>query len=212
MSWQEREYTYFNAVGSNFTDDFYGYYNLGKGSDRPSVGNDHDKWTMNSYFLRGAYSYDNKYMATVTSRWDGSSKFGANNKYSLFPSIGLGWMMSKESFLEDSPIISKLKPHTSFGVTGNSEIGTYASLPTIGQSTTIIGDKLQTVSYTTRMPNPDLKWERTSQWDVGVDLGLFNNRINVEASYYFKYTTDLLLFPLSPVTSVRFLIKELTCW
>ena len=193
MSWQEREYTYFNAVGSNFTDDFYGYYNLGKGSDRPSVGNDHDKWTMNSYFLRGAYSYDNKYMATVTSRWDGSSKFGANNKYSLFPSIGLGWMMSKESFLEDSPIISKLKPHTSFGVTGNSEIGTYASLPTIGQSTTIIGDKLQTVSYTTRMPNPDLKWERTSQWDVGVDLGLFNNRINVEASYYFKYTTDLLL-------------------
>ncbi len=193
MSWQQRDYTYFSAVGSNFTDDFYGYYNLGKGSDRPSIGNDHDKWTMNSYFLRAAYSYDNKYMATVTSRWDGSSKFGSNNKYSLFPSIGLGWMMSNESFLIDNPVISKLKPHTSFGVTGNSEIGTYASLATIGQSTTIIGNGLQTVSYTQRMPNPDLKWERTSQWDVGLEVGLWNNRVNFEASYYYKYTTDLLL-------------------
>jgi outer membrane receptor protein involved in Fe transport len=78
-------------------------------------------------------------------------------------------------------------------VTGNSEIGTYASLATIGQSTTIIGNGLQTVSYTQRMPNPDLKWERTSQWDVGLEVGLWNNRVNFEASYYYKYTTDLLL-------------------
>lgn len=201
MSWQERTYTYFSAVGSNFTDDFYGYYNLGKGSDRPSIGNDHDKWTMNSYFLRAAYSYDTKYVATLTSRWDGSSKFGANSKYSWFPSIGLGWIMSNEEFLIDNPIISKLKPHTSFGVTGNSEIGTYASLATIGQSTTIIGEGLQTVSYTQRMPNPDLRWEKTNQWDIGVDLGLFNNKINIEASYYYKYTTDLLLSRPLPRTT-----------
>lgn len=193
ISWQERTFTQFNAVGTNFTDDFYGYYNLGEGEDRPSVGNDHDRWAMNSYFLRGVYSYDSKYMATVTSRWDGSSKFGANNKYSWFPSIGLGWMISNEEFLRDHPVISRLKPHTSFGVTGNSEIGTYASLPTIGQATTIIGGALRTVSYVGRMPNPDLKWERTNQWDVGVELGLFNNRLNLEASYYYKFTTDLLL-------------------
>lgn len=193
MSWQERNYTYFNASASNFTDDFYGYYNLGKGEDRPSVGNDHDKWTMNSYFVRGAYSYDSKYMATVTGRYDGSSKFGKNNKYAFFPSIGLGWMASSEDFLKDNKVISKLKPHASFGVTGNSEIGTYASLATIGQSTTIIGNSLQTVSYMQRMPNPDLKWEKTNQFDFGVDLGLFNNRLNLEASYYYKYTTDLLL-------------------
>lgn len=193
LSWTERNYTYFEASQSNFEDDFYGYYNLGSGTDRPSVGNDYDKWAMNSYFLRAAYSYDNKYMATVTGRYDGSSKFGENNKYAFFPSIGLGWMMSNEDFLKDHPVISKLKPHTSFGVTGNSEIGTYASLATIGQSTTIIGEDLKTVSYMSRMPNPDLKWEKTSQWDIGVDLGLFNNRLNLEASYYYKYTTDLLL-------------------
>lgn len=200
MSWQERNYTYFSASGSKFSDDFYGYYNLGKGEDRPSVGNDHDKWTMNSYFVRGAYSYDNKYMATVTGRYDGASKFGENNKYAFFPSIGLGWMASNENFLKDNQIISKLKPHASFGVTGNSEIGTYASLATIGQSTTIIGNGLQTVSYMSRMPNPDLKWEKTNQLDFGIDLGLFNNRLNLEASYYHKYTTDLLLsrpIPLS---------------
>ncbi|WP_294080025.1 SusC/RagA family TonB-linked outer membrane protein [Proteiniphilum sp. UBA5384] len=193
ISWQESTFTKFNAIGTNFTDDFYGYYNLGKGEDRPSVGNEHDRWAMNSYFLRGVYSYDSKYLFTVTGRWDGSSKFGENNKYSFFPSVGLGWMMSNEDFLRDHPVISKLKPHTSYGVTGNSEIGTYESLPTIGQSTTIIGGGLKTVSYTSRMPNPDLKWERTNQWDIGLELGLFNNRLNLEASYYYKYTTDLLL-------------------
>lgn len=193
VSWQERTYTYFTASDRVFTDDFFGYYNLGSGTDRPSVDSDHDKWTMNSYFLRGVYSYDSKYMATLTSRWDGSSKFGANNKYSLFPSIGLGWMISNEEFLKNNTVISRLKPHTSFGVTGNSEIGTYASLPTINQSTSIIGEELRIVSYMGRMPNPDLRWERTNQWDVGVELGLFNNRLNLEASYYYKYTTDLLL-------------------
>ena len=193
MSWIEQTYTYFSASDKIFTDDFYGYYNMGSGTERPSVSNDHDRWAMNSYFLRGVYTYDSKYMATLTGRWDGSSKFGANNKFSFFPSLGLGWMISNEDFLKDNRVISKLKPRTSFGVTGNSEIGTYASLATIGQSNTIIGNALKIASYTSRMPNPDLKWERTSQWDVGLELGLFNNRLNFEASYYYKYTTDLLL-------------------
>jgi TonB-linked SusC/RagA family outer membrane protein len=193
ISWQERNYTYFSASGSNFTDDFYGYYNLGKGTDRPGVSNDYDKWAMNSYFLRAAYSYDSKYMATVTGRYDGSSKFGANNKYAFFPSIGLGWMASNEDFLKDNPVISKLKPHVSYGVTGNSEIGTYASLASVSQSNTIIGNAMKVVSYLDVIPNPDLKWEKTSQWDFGVDLGLFKDRLNLEVSYYYKYTTDLLL-------------------
>ncbi|GHT42610.1 SusC/RagA family TonB-linked outer membrane protein [Bacteroidia bacterium] len=193
LSWQERNYTSFSASGSNFTDDFYGYYNLGKGIDRPSVSNDYDKWAMNSYFLRAAYSYDSKYLATLTGRYDGSSKFGENNKYAFFPSIGLGWMASNEDFLKDNEIISKLKPHTSYGVTGNSEIGTYASLATVSQSNTILGNALKVVSYLDGMPNANLKWEKTAQWDLGVDLGLFNNKLSLEASYYSKYTTDLLL-------------------
>jgi TonB-linked SusC/RagA family outer membrane protein len=193
MSWQERTYTYFDASDSKYVDDFYGYYNLGSGTNRPSVSNDYDKWAMNSYFLRAAYSYDSKYLATVTGRFDGSSKFGANNKYAFFPSIGLGWMASNEDFLQDNRIISRLKPHASYGVTGNSEIGTYASLAAVSQSNTIIGDALHVVSYLNNMPNGNLKWEKTSQWDAGIDLGLFRNRLNFELSYYYKYTTDLLL-------------------
>jgi outer membrane receptor protein involved in Fe transport len=104
-------------------------------------------------------------------------------------------MASNEDFLIDNRVISRLKPHASFGITGNSEIGTYRSLALVSQNSTsvIIGDELQVVSYLDNMPNPDLKWEKTRQFDVGVDLGLFNNRLNLEASYYYKYTTDLLL-------------------
>jgi TonB-linked SusC/RagA family outer membrane protein len=193
MSWQERDYTYFSASDSKYVDDFYGYYNLGSGTNRPSVSNDYDKWTMNSYFLRAAYSYDGKYLATVTGRYDGSSKFGANSKYAFFPSVGLGWMASNEDFLNDNPVVSKLKPHASYGVTGNSEIGTYASLASVSQSNAIIGDALHVVSYLDKMPNANLRWEKTSQWDIGVDLGLFKNKLNLEVSYYYKYTTDLLL-------------------
>ena len=193
MSWQEYNYTKFEASDSKYIDDFYGDYNLGSGTNRPSVGSDYDKWAMNSYFLRLAYSYDNKYMATVTGRYDGSSKFGQNNKYAFFPSVGLGWMISNEDFLKDNSLISKLKLHTSYGVTGNSEIGTYKSLATVSQSNTIIGDALHVVSYLDNMPNPDLKWEKTGQWDLGFELGLFNNRLNFDISYYYKYTSDLLL-------------------
>lgn len=193
LSWQQQDYTYFKAVGINFTDDFYDYYNLGKGIDRPEVSNEYNKWSMNSYFLRAAYSYDSKYMATVTGRYDGSSKFGENNKYAFFPSLGLGWMASNEDFLKNNSVISKLKPHASFGITGNSEISPYSSLATVELQKAVIGGKLQNVSYVNRLANPDLKWEKTKQLDLGVDLGLFNNRLNLEASYYYKYTTDLLL-------------------
>ena len=193
MSWQAREYTYFSASDSHYIDDFFGYYNLGSGTNRPSVGNDYDKWAMNSYFLRVAYNYDDTYLATVTARYDGSSKFGENNKYAFFPSVGLGWLASNEPFLRDNKTISKLKLHTSFGMTGNSEIGTYRSLATVSQSTIILGNGLHTVSYLDNMPNPDLKWEKTAQWDFGFELGLFNNRLNFDISYYYKYTSDLLL-------------------
>ena len=148
---------------------------------------------MNSYFLRVAYNYDDTYLATVTARYDGSSKFGENNKYAFFPSVGLGWLASNEPFLRDNKTISKLKLHTSFGMTGNSEIGTYRSLATVSQSTIILGNGLHTVSYLDNMPNPDLKWEKTAQWDFGFELGLFNNRLNFDISYYYKYTSDLLL-------------------
>lgn len=201
ISWQEYFYDYFSASDSKYIDDYFDIYNLGAGTNRPSVGSDYDKWAMNSYFVRGAYSYDSKYMATLTGRYDGSSKFGQNNKYAFFPSLGLGWLISNEPFMQNVDGISRLKLHSSVGVTGNSEIGTYASLSRLGQSNTIIGDQLRVVSYMGNMPNPDLKWEKTVQWDAGVDLGLWGSRLNLELSYYYKHTSDLLLSKPLPLST-----------
>lgn len=193
MSWQGYNYDYSGMSDSKYVDDFYGYYNLGSGTNRPSVGSGWDKWTMNSYFLRVAYNYNDTYLATLTGRYDGSSKFGKNNKYAFFPSLGLGWVVSNEDFLKDNQTISRLKLHTSAGLTGNSEIGTFGSLATVSQSNTIIGGALNVVSYLDNMPNPLLKWEKTFQWDLGFELGLLKNRLNFDISYYRKYTSDLLL-------------------
>ena len=193
MSWQARTWKSLSANNANFVDDALGYYNLGSGVDRPGVGSSHDKWTMNSYFLRVAYSYANKYMATLTGRYDGSSRFGSNNKYAFFPSLGLGWTVSEEDFMKDASFIDRLKLHTSYGVTGNTEIGTYRSLATLGQATVLIGDEMKKLAYRTNLPNPNLKWERTSQFDIGMELSVLQSRLNFDVSYYYKYTSDLLL-------------------
>jgi TonB-linked SusC/RagA family outer membrane protein len=192
LSWQERVYEAFTATAKTFADDYYGYHNMGAGTQRPTVSSDHDRWAMNSYFLRLGYTFNDKYMTTITSRYDGSSKFGKNNKYAFFPSAGLAWMLSNEDFLKDNSLISMMKLHTSYGLMGNSEIGTYASLATIGQGTTVIGGETVTTAYVSKMANKDLRWEKTAQFDVGLNLGLLKDRLSFDISYYHKYTTDLL--------------------
>ena len=199
-SWQGYKYNSLSANQQNFTDDFYGIYNLGNGTDRPSVGTGYDKWTMNSYFLRVAYNYDSRYLATVTGRYDGSSRFGQNNKYAFFPSVGLGWVASNEKFW-NSTTVNHLKLHSSFGVTGNSEIGTFRSLATVSQGNIIIGGVQNIISYLDNLENSKLKWEKTSQFDIGYEVGFFNSRLTLDMSYYYKYTNDLLLDRPVPETT-----------
>ena len=108
------------------------------GTTPKSPESDWTRWAMNSYFLRFAYTYKDRYSATVTGRIDGSSKFGDNNKYAFFPSAGLAWNVSQEDFLKDSNLISNLKLHTSYGLTGNSEIDPYKSLGKIKSETLLL--------------------------------------------------------------------------
>ena len=192
LSWQERRYDFFDARAKNFSDDFFGYHQLQAGTQRPEVSSDNDRWAMNSYFLRLAYTYNDRYSVTATGRYDGSSKFGENNKYAFFPSAGLAWVVSNEDFMQSQNTISTLKLHTSYGLMGNSEIGTYRSLATVAQGTTVIGGQTVSTAYLDKMANNDLKWEKTSQFDIGVNLGLFQDRLSFDVSYYRKYTTDLL--------------------
>lgn len=193
MSWQERVVRSSSSAVEKFSDDFFDTDNMGAGTLPLPPTSLYSREAMNSYFLRGTYAYNDKYLATVTSRVDGSSKFGKNNKYAFFPSVGLGWIISNEEFMSGMTAIDQLKLHSSFGVTGNSGIMPYSSLATISSGSVLINGERTPSSYASRLPNPDLKWEKTNQFDFGFNLNLFNNRLNFDISYYYKRTTDLLL-------------------
>ena len=193
LSWQQRTVTTESMSTSGFSDDFFGTDNMGVGTIPGVPASSYSAWAMNSYFLRGAYTYNDKYMATLTARVDGSSRFGTNNKYAFFPSLGLGWLISNEKFMEDATSVDQLKLHASYGVTGNSEIGTYRSLATVGSGNILLDGTRAPSSYTLRLANPDLEWEKTKQFDFGFNLSLFKYRMNFDVSYYYKRTTDLLL-------------------
>ena len=193
LSWQERSYSYSGSRTEGFSSDFFGWHNLSVGDKPAPPSSNWNKWAMNSYFLRTGYSYDNRYSATLTARYDGSSKFGKNNKYAFFPSFGLAWNMEKESFLQGQSWISNLKLRSSYGFTGNSEIPPYMSIENVSSSTLLLDGKRSGYSYISSMANPDLRWEKTGTYDVGLEFGLFENRLNFDASYYNRTTTDLLL-------------------
>ncbi len=138
-----------------------------------------------SYFGSTTYSYDNKYMLTANLRADASSKFAENNRWGYFPSISGGWAISKEDFLSSTDWLSDLKLRASWGQLGNQNIDNYTYAELIEQSEGIIRK--------VRYGNPDLKWETTTQTNLGIDLGLFKNKINFTAEYFNKSTTDILL-------------------
>ncbi|WP_460674910.1 SusC/RagA family TonB-linked outer membrane protein [Larkinella ripae] len=202
VSWQETNIFSMNGGVSNFATDYFGYNNLGAGATNPGVGSGASRFSFNSYFGRINYSLMEKYLLTVTGRADGSSKFGSSNKFAFFPSAALAWRASEEEFLKGNSIISNLKVRTSFGLTGNSEIPPYTSLSLLSSTyATIFGDARVAGTGISRLANPDLRWEKTAQTDVGVEIGLLKGRINIEADYYYRKTTDMLLDAPVPRTS-----------
>ncbi|MDR0348404.1 MAG: TonB-dependent receptor [Tannerella sp.] len=193
LSWQERIYRRNRSEIEGFADDFYGNDNMGAGTLLKSPSSEYEKWAMNSYFLRASYTYNDRYTATFTGRMDGSSRFGDNNKYAFFPSGGLAWNVSNEDFLQNASFLSNLKLHTSYGITGNTEIGTYRSLAMMRSERSYVNGGQVSALWPDRLGNPNLKWEKTHMFDIGLDLGLFKNRLNLEISYYNKQTKDLLM-------------------
>jgi TonB-linked SusC/RagA family outer membrane protein len=177
----------------NFVDDFFQWYYLGAGSVRSNSASANYKWTMNSYFGRVTYNINDKYLFTATARYDGSSKFGANNKYAFFPSVGAGWRVSEEEFLKHSKVIDNLKLRASYGVSGNQEIGQYQSIAQIQPFNTVLNGANQSALVPGYIGNKDLKWERSIQADAGLELGLFKNRVNLNLDLYNRTTKDLLL-------------------
>jgi len=194
LSWQKRTAETFNVSATGFSDDTFRFNSIQSASQPGTPNSGYDEWSMNSYFLRGNYNYKSKYLVTFTGRVDGSSRFGDNNKYGVFPSVGVGYVISNEPFMQGlSNTINELKIRSSFGITGNTEIPTYQSLGTISTGTTLINGTRAPISYVNRLPNPDLEWEKTRQFDVGFDLALLDRALVFGFDYYHKLTTDLLL-------------------
>ena len=142
-----------------------------------------------SFFGRAFYSFDERYLLTATIRRDGSSKFAKGNKWGWFPAVALAWRASQESFLRNNAIINNLKLRAGWGATGNQNVSDYAYMALLSYKTTPWG----TGVLTGNTANPDLTWETTHSYNVGIDLGLFQNRIEVIADVYYKKTKNLLL-------------------
>ena len=186
-----RDFSSINAQG--FPSDQF--IKLSVASQVTSASTSGTSWGLASYFFRGNYTFDQRYLVTVTGRVDGSSRFGENFRYGFFPSGSVAWNMTNESFMEDQDIFSELKPRISYGTTGNQEgIGNFASRGLFG-----VSDYRSTPSLVpVQLSNADLSWENTKQLDFGVDIGLFDSRVNISADYFIKNTEDLLLNRLIP--------------
>jgi len=159
------------------------------------------KWGTNriSYLGRLNYNFADKYLLTASMRADGSDKFGPGNRYGYFPSAAFAWRANQENFLKDVEQISNLKVRTSFGITGNERIPAYSYFARLDNTYYSYNGNLALGLSPAAIANPDLKWESTTQYNGGIDLGLFKNRINFSVDYFLKQTSDMLL--LSPVSA-----------
>jgi len=181
------------AETQNYINDFFQWDYLAAGSVRSNSTSSDYTWSMNSYYARINYDLDGKYLLTATGRYDGSSKFGKNNKFAFFPSVGAAWRISEEDFMKSSRIISYMKIRGSYGFSGNQEIGQYQSIPQIQPNLTVINNANVSTLLPQYIGNPNLKWEKSQQADAGIEFGLFESRIQGNIDFYRRTTKDLLL-------------------
>lgn len=169
-----------------------------------TVNSGRNKQQLESYMGRINYGYKDKYFVDLTARLDGSSKFGANNKRGFFPAISAAWRIIDEPFMQDVNWLSDLKLRASYGITGNAGgISPYQSLSTVAStgSNYQINHIYTTGINPTGIANPDLRWEKSQQTNIGLDIGLFNNRVSVVVDAYHKKTKDLLYIKTLPLSS-----------
>ena len=197
------------ATARGFVNEALGNENMGAGNpEQFGVSNGKEQTKLISGMARINYTFDNRYLLTATFRADGSSKFGKNNKWAYFPSAAVSWKAHQEEFIRRLNVFDELKFRVSYGVSGNQGINPYQTLSRYGNEkyynngawVTTIGpgyvsgwtgqDGIYRVW--SGIPNPDLKWESTGQFDVGVDMGFFNNRLRAGFDFYIKKTKNLL--------------------
>ena len=192
VTYQDFLNTSLSGSGAGFLSDAFQTYDLNAAGTPGIPGSGYSKSVLLSYLGRINYSFKNKYLATVSYRADGSSKFSKGNKWGYFPSAAFAWRVSDENFLKNTNLISNMKLRASWGMTGSQAIGPYVTLNQLSSGIVVFNDALYNAfAPGTQLPG-DLKWETTEQMNFGVDFGIINNHINITADYYIKNTSDLL--------------------
>jgi TonB-linked SusC/RagA family outer membrane protein len=187
---------------TNFEDMAVGIWGIDKGLVTYAPKYMYDSSQMVSFISRGTYTFDNKYVLNASLRVDGSSKFGANNKYGYFPAVSVAWRASEEEFIKKYDFISNLRVRTSFGMTGNNQIPSYQSLSQLENNKVVMnGNMVEIGRYPSNVTNDDLKWESQKQYNVGFDFGVLDNRFSITADFYYKRIDDMLLQVNIPSTS-----------
>lgn len=196
---QERNYNSTTAGAVGFINDELGLNNIGAGATQTS-GSNRDRYGLNSQMGRLFYSYDSKYLLTLTARRDGSSVFGANTtKYGVFPSAAIGWNIINEDFMKNAKVFSNLKLRVSYGKTGNEAVGVYNTITTEGASRSPFNGISTIGVIPNNLGNISLQWETTKTANIGLDFGILNNRINGSIEAYQNKTSGLLLNRSLPI-------------
>lgn len=190
---QSQMVDFIGASATNFPTDALGTDNLGLGQIVGTPFSGRSLWRLDSWFGRVNYTLFEKFLFTGTFRADGSSRFGAGNKWGYFPSAAIGYNMSNEPFINNLSWMSTLKLTSSWGLTGNQEIGLYQSLSQLNTQRYPFGTGIAIGLAPGRIPNPDLRWEKTNQVNISLEMGFFEDRVFFEAAAYYKTTQDLLL-------------------
>ncbi|MGF7041593.1 TonB-linked SusC/RagA family outer membrane protein [Mucilaginibacter lappiensis] len=187
-----RSYDYTKAQGDRFASDDLLYYDLGgaAATDKTVIGSDFYRYSLFSVFARATYSYDERYFLTATARYDGSSKFAADNRWGIFPSFSAAWDVTHEDFMKDQKVFNQLKLRVGYGVVGNQDINNYSFQTLYGSridngNALIVNDGLR--------GNPNITWEKQKQSNLGIDMTFLNSRLNVTADAFYINNDNLLL-------------------
>ena len=196
-AYQQLGYNSSSMYNYGYDVDFFGANNIGAGSalknGQASMSSSRESSKYVAFFARAMYNYDEKYLASISVRYDGSSRFGANNKWAAFPAVSLGWRISQEEFLKDVQWIDELKLRAGFGMTGNQDFSNYQSIMRVKPEGFFYYNGAWTSTYVpSSNANPDLQWEKKSEYNVGLDFGFLGGRIFGNIDYYYRYTSNLL--------------------
>ncbi len=198
FSSQKNSYQRLSAGATDFPTDYVSYLSAGIVNAGTHI---KSEWSMMSFISRFNYSYKSKYLATATFRSDGSSRFGSKNRWGTFPSFSVGYNISEEPFMKSLSAINNLKIRASYGLSGNNLIGNYAAIGLLGGANYVEGEKKVPGLVPSSLSNDDLTWEISKQFNLGLELGLFNDRILMTADIYKNKKTDLLLQVRLPAAS-----------